>query len=387
MRIPMTLAALVLATPLSASAQDAPTPEPEATAAPEPTPETQPAPPAPEPSALPAPAAPVAATAPVVAGVTAAPAPTVSWEGLVDTHYLYNFTGDPSTQAPLFRQFDTNANSFTLNYAKLGLQADLDVVSARVDVGYGILGATAGVSSAGFVVQQAYGTARLGSVVCLDAGRFVTHAGAEVIETNKNWLYSRSLLFFGIPLYHTGARLNLALGPALKAMLSLVNGWNNDPDENAGKTAGANLTYAAHGITASATTYIGKEGAGASDYRLLLDGVFAIDLSPSLSLGANVDFLKQGDAHWFGVAAMGRAILTEGLALALRGEFLKDKNAYGIAEESLYEGTLMLGYTLARHFEIRAEVRADMSSAEVFDKGGTPRKNQVTGLLGFLAYF
>ena len=122
-------------------------------------------------------------------------------------------------------------------------------------------------------------------------------------------------------------------------------------------------------------------------HTLLPDGVFVIDLLPILSLGANVDFLKEGDAHWFGLAAMAKAVLAEGLALAVRGEFLKDKNAYGIAEESLYEGTLMLGYTLAQHFEVRAEVRADMSSAEVFDKGGTPRKNQVTGLLGFLAYF
>jgi hypothetical protein len=377
MRIPTTLAVLVLAFPLAAHAQEAEAPAPQA--APAPANDAQPAPPAPPPSspevAAPVPAAPAAAAAP------SAPAPVIAWEGLVDTYYLYTFTGDPSTEGPLFRQFDTNANSFTLNYAKLGLQADLDAMAARVDVGYGMLGGP------GFVVQQAFATAKLHPMVALDAGRFVTHAGAEVIETNKNWLYSRSLLFYGIPLYHTGVRLNLTFGPALKAMLAVVNGWNNDPDENAGKTVGANVSYAASGITASATTYFGKEGAGASDYRLLLDGVFLIDVSARLSLGANVDFLKQGDANWLGVAGMARAALTDSLALALRAELLKYKNLYGVGEESLYEGTLMLGYTLAKHFEIRAEARADMSSAEVFAKGGVPRKNQVTGLLGFLAYF
>jgi hypothetical protein len=236
-------------------------------------------------------------------------------------------------------------------------------------------------------VQQAFATAKFGSMVTLDAGKFVTHAGAEVIETNKNWLYSRSLLFFGIPLVHTGVRLNLTLSPALKAMVSVVNGWNNDPDDNAGKTIGANLTYAANGITASGTTYIGKEGVGASDYRLLLDGVFMIELSPTLALCANVDFLKQGDTQWFGVAGMAKVVLTDSLNLALRGELLKDKNLYGVAEASLYEGTAMLAYNLAKHYEIRAEVRADMASENVFAKGTTPRKNQVTGLVGFLAYF
>ena len=383
MRTSTTLAILLMATPVAAFAQESEESAPAPAATTESAPETQPAP---DPAPAPAPAetapAPMPAPAPVVEApaTPAAAAPTVTWEGLVDSYYLYNFTGDPSTQGPAMRQFDTNANSFTLSYAKLGLQADLDVVSVRADVGYGMLGGP------GFIVQQAFGTAKLGSVVSLDAGRFVTHAGAEVIETQKNWLYSRSLLFYGIPLYHTGLRLNLNLAEGVTAMVSVVNGWNNDPDDNEGKTVGANVTYSGGGITAAATTYIGKEGAS-SDYRMLFDGVFSMDVAPTVSVGANVDFYKEGDGQWIGVAAMAKAMLAEDLALAVRGEFLKDKNAYGIGEESLYEGTLMLGYTIAGHFEIRAEGRADMSSAEVFAKGDTPRKNQVTGLLGFLAYF
>lgn len=374
MRMPKMIAILVLATPLAAKAQ-----EPEATApALAVTPE--PAPQAPVMAPAPVAASPVPVPVQMTPAAPAAAAPVVTWEALVDSYYLYNFTGDPSTQEPLLRQFDTKANSFTLNYAKLGLQADLDPVTARVDVGYGIIGP-------GFFIQQAFATAKFGSVVSLDAGRFVTQAGAEVIETNKNWLYSRSLLFFGIPLFHSGVRLNLTISPALKASVSVVNGWNNDPDENEGKTFGANLTYTANGITAAATSYLGKEGAEASDYRLLLDGVFTIDVSPTLSLGANVDFLKEGAAHWFGVAGMAKVTLSDSLTLAMRGEFLKDKNLYGVAEASLYEGTAMLGYSLAKHFEIRAEVRADLASEAVFMKGTTPRKNQVTGLVGFLAYF
>lgn len=371
------IAILVLAMPAVADAQEPEAQAPAPTAAPEVAPEAA----LQAPAVAPAPV--IAAPAPVPAeSAPSAPSdstPAVTWEALVDSYYLYNFTGDPLTQGPSFRQFDTQANSFTLNYAKLGLQAGFDSVSARVDVGYGVIGP-------GFFLQQAFGTVKLSSIVSLDAGKFVTHAGAEVIETNKNWLYSRSLLFFGIPLYHTGLRLNFALTPKLTAMVSVVNGWNNDPDDNEGKTVGANVTYAGNGITASGTSYFGKEG-DASDYRLLLDGVFVIELSPRLALAANLDFLKEGDAQWLGASVMAKAVLVENLTLAARGELLKDKNAYGVLEESLYEGTIMLGYTWAGHFEIRAEARADMASAKVFVKGETPRDNQVTGLLGFLAYF
>jgi hypothetical protein len=51
---------------------------------------------------------------------------------------------------------------------------------------------------------QAYVSVKLPADVVLDAGKFVTNAGAEVIEAKDNWLYSRSLLFgFAVPFTHT----------------------------------------------------------------------------------------------------------------------------------------------------------------------------------------
>ena len=38
-----------------------------------------------------------------------------------------------------------------------------------------------------------------------DAGKFVTPIGAEVIESQDNWNYTRSILFgYAIPFYHLG---------------------------------------------------------------------------------------------------------------------------------------------------------------------------------------
>jgi hypothetical protein len=346
------------------------------------------------------------------------------WEALVDAYYMYNFTGSPKNQAPLGRQFDTTANNFALNYAKLGVHADTDWVTLRMDLGAGhtaavINDASGAASAAGtktystdtasmygndFLVEQAFAEVKPASIVSVDAGKFVTSASAEVIESNKNWLYSRSFLFAGVPLLHTGLRVNIAgLGtiaaPELLVSLQLVNGWNNDPDNTNYKTFGGNVTYtpANAGMTASLTTYIGKEGGSdGDDTRMLWDAVFLKDIG-ALSLGANADYFKVGSAWWLGAAGMGRYTLSDAFNLAARVEYLYSKDqGYALVNPgllavsgnvSLYEITAQGAWTVNKHYELRLEIRADLSGEDVVLKGSSPRKDQVTGLLAALAYF
>jgi hypothetical protein len=410
MRRSLTVLVLGLGFPMTAGARS-PTAEAAAAALPVPALPTTLAPTLPEDAAAPALAEPPVAAAPIAAPAPATPpAVAFGWEALVDAYYLYNFTGEPKTQAPALRAFDTTANNFALNYAKLGVHAETEVVGIRVDIGAGHAAATLNAGSRdtsaastaatrsdsdalygnGFLVQQAFATVKPVSFLSIDAGKFMTTASAEVLEANKNWLYSRSLLFYGMPALHTGLRVNATLSPTLTIMAELCNGWNNDPDINADKTVGANATYAdpGLGLTAAATTYLGKEGGtDGDDTRLLFDGVFTKDIG-RLSLGANADYLKHGDAHWFGIAGMGRFIVNDLFNLALRAEYLKTKNGgYIPVDGSLYEVTAQGAWTTGKHYELRAEVRADLSDQAVFAKGTTPRKNQVTGLLAALAYF
>src|SRR5262245_14438944 len=167
----------------------------------------EPAPPAPPPAEelLPPPVAPVPPST----------APALHWEAQVDVYYLYNFTGDPNTQAPTARVFDNTSNSFRLNMAKLAAYMTADPVGFRIDVIYGNIGAVsnglavrsstmgAALYPGAFFVEQAYATLRA-SIFTLDAGRFVTNVSDEVIETKANWNYSRSLLFLAQPAFHTG---------------------------------------------------------------------------------------------------------------------------------------------------------------------------------------
>src|SRR5688572_26302452 len=155
MRLRSLLLAIAVVTPLRAFAQ---TPAP-AEASPPPPPPPPPAealpPPPPPPPPPPADMPPAVIAAPMApAPVAAAPGwkDLVTIEGLADAYYQYNFTGPTSTTPtfadsvgmnlnPAQRNFDLNSNTFTLNYAKVGIGVNADPVGVRLDLGYGATGA------------------------------------------------------------------------------------------------------------------------------------------------------------------------------------------------------------------------------------------------------
>ncbi len=353
---------------------------------------------------LPAPVPPAAAPA--------TPGPKLTWGGLVDTYYMYYFnpaSGANSLTPPTGRVFDVNSNSFSLSLAKLSLNASMDPVSVQLDVGYGDAatvvngGATAGMPvTSSFFVEQAYAEIALPGNLTIDFGKFATTAGAEVIEANKNWLYSRSFLFNIIPFVHVGARANLKISDQLTLQASLVNNWGGlgAPDNNAWKTVGLSASVTVNPmVSLIATTYIGKEatqGAMSStpgDTTVLVDVVGAFTVSDKLGLNLNIDYVKAppatsaSDDHQIGFSAMGRYILSDHLNVAARGEWLQ--NHFGGATSSVEEGTVMLGIDVGKNFELRPEVRADFSGDNAYapTMTGPTKKNQVTGTLAALAWF
>jgi hypothetical protein len=419
MRLRACLLAIAVVVPVRAFAQ---TPPPaDATPPPPPPPAVVVTPAAPPPAAVvivPPPAPPAPAAAP------AAPSPKFVFGGLVDTYYMYNFTLPPGTNSNVFpqppfpvavgRAFDTNANSMTLALAKLTMNASLDVVSLQLDMGYGSVGNIInGANGQGiapvagstqvpgaFLIEQAFGEISLPGNLTLDFGKFTTTAGAEVIEANKNWLYSRSLLFNAIPLLHTGLRANLKINDMVTVQASVVNGWNNDPDLNAWKTVGLSATITASpAASIIATTYFGKEASevGATttpgDMRFLLDLVGAFTLSPAFGLNLNVDYIKAYDDvagdYQIGGSLMGRYVLSDRLNFAARGEFLASHNDMANLTTKQGEVTVMVGIDVGKNFELRPEVRADFAGQLLgmdLLEGGT-KSSAVTGTLAALTWF
>jgi hypothetical protein len=373
--------ALAVLSPLSALAQGEPPPAAPAGAPPAVV-ETPPA-------AAPAPT-------PVVAAPAAAPAPTwkdmVTLEGLVDSYYMYNFSGANSLTSPAGRQFDTNSNTFTLNYAKIGVAMTSDKVGLRMDLGYGATGAIVNSGSStpmtagtAFLVQQAYATLTPVTNLTIDFGKFVTTAGAEVIESNKNWLYSRSILFFNIPLLHTGLRVGYKFNDMVSAQISVVNGWNGfgiETDVNEAKTFGASATISTAGVTIIPTIYVGKEFMS-TDTRFLGDLVASYTLD-KLGLNLNFDFVKDtaaGIDPFIGIAAMGHYAVSDAVNVTARVEYAQQKS--GGTTTKAEEVTVGAAFPFSGHYEIRPEFRVDLSGDPIFNN----KKNQATGTVAALAFF
>jgi hypothetical protein len=424
MRLRACTFALAAVLPLRAFAQTPPPPPPPAAAdvppaaamppAEKPVVPQEPAATPPSPPAVmatpPAPVPPAPAVAP--------PAPKLTWGGLVDTYYLFNFTRNgantllpPGLAAPMGvvlpnRVFDNSSNSFELALAKVSLNAAMDVVSFQLDMGYGtdgtVINGGSAASGPSFLLEQAFGTITLPGNLTLDFGKFVTTAGAEVIEANKNWLYSRSFLFGIIPFVHTGVRANLKVNDQLTLQASLVNNWGgpSTPDNNGWKTIGLSASITASPmVSAVITAYLGKEAAQAAtdnstpgDLRVLIDAVGAFTINDKFGLNLNIDYIKAYDDvasdYMIGAALMGRYVISDHLYLSARGEFLSTHFTVPMIGSThtttVEEGTLMAGIPVGKNFELRPEIRADFANDAVYTNG---KKNEFTAEAAALTYF
>lgn len=321
--------------------------------------------------------------------------------GLIDAYYSFNFN-HPESGANQLRNFDVKANQFSLNMAKLTLEHAPAPVGLRVDFGFGrafdMIHASESGPSVFQNIEQAFISYRpeKGKGFQVDLGKFVTSAGAEVIETYANWNYSRSLLFaWAIPYYHFGVRATLpSIGPVTPGV-QFVNGWNNVEDNNSGKTVGLTAAVAAGKVTWFHNYYTGVEaperGAGR---RHLYDTTVLAALNPRTSAYLNFDYgVDNGTpgqrARWTGVAAAARFAVSQHVAIAPRAEWFNDADGFSTGTaQKLKEVTLTGEYKLRPGLLARLEYRRDWSNQPFFDRGAAPAtyRSQNTLLAGFVAY-
>jgi hypothetical protein len=326
--------------------------------------------------------------------------------GLVDSYYQVN-TNHPSDRTSQLRSFDGPNSQFTLNLIELTLDKGVDKDSPlgyRLAVGYGNAMNTVNASDPGGIgfaqyLKEAYVSylAPVGKGLQIDAGKFVTPHGAEVIESNQNWNYSRGLLFsYAIPYYHFGLRAKYAFNSKYALSGYVVNGWNSVVDNNVGKTYGVGFGWTPTKKLSITQNYMaGPETAGVTaNWRQLSDTVISYAATSKLSLMANVDYGRgdrvEGIANpvdWSGVAGYARYAFTPQLALAARYEYYNDHDGFTTGTKQHINGfTGTLERRIASHLISRFEVRHDQSSADVFQTTDKLAKSQttVTGGLVFV---
>lgn len=367
-----------------------------------------------------------AQTAPAPAAqAPAAPAAPPTWSvgpmdlsGYIDGYYSFNFnrpnTSDPSSGYDQINQlynFNDKTDQFELSAAKLTLNHSPDPVGARVDFIYGRTNelinnaATNSNSSDGQLpyLEQAYLSLSPPKAkgFDLDFGKFVTSAGAEVIEAKDNWNYSRSLLFVNaIPYWHFGARTSMPLSKTETIGFQLVNGWNNVSKTNGGVTGAITSALVKPKYTWDVNYYVGPENPNTTnglrnliDTTLLLTPPGKFNAYINYDYGSNRDAVEaQGDTKlhtWQGVAFAGHEQVNGKTALTGRFEYFTDPDGFqtGMGQH-LYEFTGTYEYKWVEGMLMRIEYRGDFSNVQYFHKlGNQTADQQQTLTVAFIAFF
>ncbi len=351
------------------------------------------------------------ATASAPSGETAQPAPTPAPSGgyfsgakvfvLGDGYSSFN-TNRPPDDQNLLRNFDTHSHSVRLSYVEGALErkaTDDKRLGFRFDIGAGtdtvnlVGGAEPGPKELKYL-QQAYVSvlAPIGSGLTIDVGKFVTPAGAEVIETQDNWNYSRGILFaWAIPYYHAGVRASYVASDKVSVTGFVLNGWNDVQDRNDAKSFAAQIAVKPGDRVSVIGTWIGgEEQVDADGWRHLVDAVVSVTVSDKVKLLANADYARDRglgpDVRWYGVSGALRAQLSPKWSISPRLEWFADPQgaSTGVAQD-ITDATLTVERMLAPGLLIRAEYRVDRSTEHFFPSAsGDMRRTQQTIGVGLL---
>src|SRR5712671_4208874 len=286
--------------------------------------------------------------------------------GFVDVYYGENFN-NPTSQTNGLRFFDAPTNQFGLNLVELVVDKTPDPTNSRtgyhIALGFGqAINAVNASDPAGLgfdqYLKEAYFSylAPVGKGLQIDAGKFVTPHGAEVIETKDDWNYSRDLLFsYAIPYFHYGLRAKYAFNDKYSVTGFVVNGWNNIVENNTGKTYGASFGWNPTKKVGFIQNYMAgpEQTNDNSNWRQLWDTVITYSPTSKLSFTVNGDY-GRGDhpilatsptlifgpkpVFWTGVAAYVKYALNDKYTVVSRYEYYDDHDGFTTGTPQHFNG-------------------------------------------------
>jgi hypothetical protein len=336
-----------------------------------------------------------------------ASAQVVDMSAFVDFYYGYNF----NKSDPALRTFDVAHNAFSLAVAEVDLERTPTAgsrIGGRVDLAFGsnadiVSSFEPGSGDETFRnLQQAYISVMANDQLTVDFGKFVTPHGAEVIESQDNMNYSRSVLFgYAIPFYHAGVRATYAASEQVSIAGYVVNGWNNVIENNSDKSFMGSVALTPNEQVSWYGSFIaGKEadndGDGEEDLRWLFDTTLSFAATEMLTLAANFDYGSDADyiapdeaATWWGIAAYARLQAQEDWAVAGRFEYIDDsEGGWMTIGQKAQTFTATSDHTIFEDLIARFEFRFDTTEDDYFlDLGDTPpvlSQNQFMLTAGFV---
>ncbi len=334
----------------------------------------------------------------ILGSALAAEPPEATVGAYVESFWSWNFAR-PENGVTNLRGFDNRHATISLSNVAVDVAGGAGPVAARVVLQAGLTPNTytlaepaypvvGGVGETDRVtwrnVQQAWGAWSATDTLTVDAGLFLSPIGPESIAVKDNWNFSRSNLFYGLPFYHTGARVAWRPTEAVALEGMVCNGWNSVVDNNTGKSPSLRLSLATGRLTGAVLYFGGPErSAGAPEgqpWRHLGDLWAQLDATDRLSFLAQADggyeahFL--GSNAWLAGALSARVEFLDGVYVSARGDWFREART-GTASPIFWplgdddvgrvaSGTLTLDWTPIEGLSLRLEGRHDAADDPVF---------------------
>jgi hypothetical protein len=327
-----------------------------------------------------------------------------AFSGLADGYVTANWN-HPSPINNQLQNFNMNYGQAELSLIKFTLDKSDKMLGIHIDTGFGETMRQIHASDVAAQEHQALRYFEQMYVILkpnklhgaeIDFGQFVTSAGAEVIESNSNWNYTRSLLFaLAIPYYHMGLRVNVPVTKVWTVGVQEVNAWNTMWGNNDFKNGGITSALTMPKYTWSVNYYVGPNHAGTTaGVRNLLDSTLLLTPSTKFNFYVNGDYGRDnhsvggGYDDWYGLAGAGVWHLNGHFSIAGRAEFFDDKTGFntGVAQV-LKEGTITGEYKYNDHLLSRIEYRHDATDKPYFNqRAGQPLSKDMNSFtLGIVA--
>jgi hypothetical protein len=247
------------------------------------------------------------------------------------------------------------------------------------------------------------------SALSLSFGRFDAPIGFERDDEPLNLVPTTSFTFANArPVKFTGLMARYTLNPKISVLGLVANGWDQEADNNSGKTAGIKLqVFPTSGVAVAAGALYGPEADSTNGaQRTLITGDATWQAMPRLIVQAEAHHGSQQGTAWTGV--VGQAFWRAGRStgLTIRGEVMDDPAGartgtaqqlssvtispwyfYREGQEGVFSNVEFTNFRLPA-FSIRPAVRIDHSSQPVFEKkDGSLVRSNVTALVELVYLF
>jgi len=355
---------------------------------------------------------------------------------LLDGYYGFNFN-NPIGRVNFLRAYDVLSNAFSLNQAGVVLENAPDPehgkrFGLRLDLQFGQATATLQGNTTSEPrpdiyrnVFQAYGTYvfPVGGGLTVDFGKWASSLGMESNYTKDQINYSRSLLFYFLPFYHMGARVNYKVSDALSLNYWITNGTQQIEPFNGFKDQMFGFVLQPRkNISWTVNYYLGQEHPDVeflanytgtslpteqglafqpilnppSGKLHIFDNYLTWQASQKLTLAWEGDYVLQrlytnsAPQHAVGTALYARYQLKPKFAIAARTEYVSDRGGlFTSASQAIREQTFTAERLIADGLLLRAEWRRDASNQPSFltDRLGVLKKEQNTATLGLVWWY